>query len=213
MNTYAISAARPLILASASPRRTDLLRRAMIPFRAVPSLADERGNSPVAADLAVQLAMKKAMEIGDRVKGHWILGADTLVVAGDEILGKPEENRDAERMLRLLSGKEHLVITGFVLLDHTGRAAHREAPVTRVRIKKLSDEEIAGYIATGEPFGKAGGYAVQGLGTFIVEGIVGSYTNVVGLSLFHVIRALVNTGAIGGFPLSVKSMQSESKKR
>jgi len=192
---------RPLILASASPRRIELLRRTMLPFQSVPSRYEENGHASDPAELAVELAAGKAAEVAARLGGHWILAADTMVVAGDEILGKPEGEEDAERMLRLLSGKEHRVITGFVLLDPCGCAAHREAPVTRVNVKSLSETEIKSYIATGEPFGKAGAYAVQGIGTFIVEGISGSYTNVVGLPLFHVLRALVSTTAMAQFPL------------
>jgi septum formation protein len=196
-----ISAERPLILASASPRRIDLLRRTMLPFQSVPSGYEENGQASDPAELAVELAAGKAAEVGARLGGHWILGADTLVVAGDEILGKPRGEQDAERMLRLLSGTVHRVITGFVLLDPSGCAAHQETTVTRVKVKRLSEMEIASYIATGEPFGKAGAYAVQGLGTFMVEEICGSYTNVVGLPLFHVLKALVETSAIDQFPL------------
>ncbi|MFO8089284.1 MAG: Maf family protein [Desulfatiglandaceae bacterium] len=196
-----ISAKRPLILASASPRRIELLRRTMLPFQSLPSRYDENGHASDPAELAVELAAGKAAEVSARLGGHWILAADTLVAAGGEILGKPEGEQDAERMLRLLSGKEHLVATGFVLLDPFGCTAHREAPMTRVTVKSLSEMEIASYVATGEPFGKAGAYAVQGIGTFMVEKISGSYTNVVGLPLFHVLKALVETSAIDRFPL------------
>lgn len=196
-----ISAKRPLILASASPRRIELLRRTMLPFESVPSRYDENVHGSDPAKLAVELAAGKAAEVSARLGGHWILAADTLVAAGDEILGKPEGEQDAERMLSLLSGKEHLVTTGFVLLDPFGCTAHREAPRTRVKVKSLSKMEILSYIATGEPFGKAGAYAVQGVGAFMVEKISGSYTNVVGLPLFHVLKALVETSAIHAFPL------------
>jgi septum formation protein len=196
-----ISAERPLILASASPRRIQLLRRTKLPFQSVPSRYEEKGHVSDPADLAVELAAGKAAEVGAGLGGHWILAADTLVATEGEILGKPEGKQDAERMLNLLSGKDHLVVTGFVLIDPSGDTVHQEAPITRVKVKRLSDMEIASYIATGEPFGKAGAYAVQGIGTFMVEEISGSYTNVVGLPLFHVLRALVKTSAIDGFPL------------
>lgn len=200
MSTGTISPRRPLVLASASPRRADLLRQTMIPFRILPSRADEHEESISPVELALELALKKADEVRTRVENRWILAADTVVVAGEEILGKPAGKSDAERMLRTLSDREHLVITGFVLTDPAGKTAHREAPATRVRVKRLSEDEIAGYIATGEPFGKAGGYAVQGIGTFMVERIEGSYTNVVGLPLFEVLKALVKTGAVEKFP-------------
>ena len=105
-------------------------------------------------------------------------------------------------MLRDLSGKRHRVITGFCILEPDGNKTHREAVSTRVRVKKLSALEIEAYIATGEPFGKAGAYAIQGIGAFMVEGIKGSYTNVVGLPVCEVVRALVVCGALQGFPIS-----------
>lgn len=200
MNIHTLSPERPLVLASASPRRTELLRQTMIPFRVVPSRVDEHQEGSPPAELALELALRKAVEVRGRADGNWILAADTLVIAGEEILGKPAGKPDAGRMLRTLSNREHLVITGFVLVDPAGKAVHREAPATRVRIKRLSEDEIDGYIDTEEPFGKAGGYAVQGIGTFIVERIEGSYTNVVGLPLFHVLKALVKTGAMERFP-------------
>ncbi len=196
-----ISKERPLILASASPRRVELLRQVGVPFIAVPSLVEENGTAVKPAELAVELAMGKALEVAGRVTGHWVLGADTVVVVEGEILGKPMDEKDAARMLRLLSGRPHFVTTGFAVVDPAGGTAHSQAPTTEVRVKTISENEISGYIATGEPFGKAGAYAVQGIGAFLVEGLKGSYTNVVGLPLFHVLEALVRTGAVERFPM------------
>ena len=104
-------------------------------------------------------------------------------------------------MLRLLSGREHRVITGFCLLDPSGGAVHSEAVSTRVSIKTLSDQEIDAYVLSEEPFGKAGSYAIQGVGSFMVKGITGSYTNVVGLPLYALIKALIRVGALKSYPL------------
>jgi septum formation protein len=105
-------------------------------------------------------------------------------------------------MLMVLAGKEHRVITGFALLDPSGEVAHSEEVTTRVSVRGLSKQEIEAYIATGEPFGKAGSYAIQGIGAFMIEGIAGSYTNVVGLPICAVVQALIHTGALDHFPLT-----------
>jgi len=148
------------------------------------------------------LAEKKARSILDSSRGNWVLGADTMVVLDPVVLGKPKNGDEARAMLLRLSGKEHEVVTGFCLLDPAGQRAHAEAVVTRVKMKALSEEEIRGYVASGEPFGKAGSYAIQGLGSFMVERISGSYTNVVGLPLCALVKALVAAGALRHFPLA-----------
>ena len=122
------------------------------------------------------------------------------VVLGKKILGKPRNRDDAHSMLELLSGKEHDVITGFCIIDPSGELVHSGHITTTVKIKRLSDEEITAYIDTGEPFGKAGGYAIQGIGSFMVEGIKGSYSNVVGLPVCALIKALQASGALKKFP-------------
>lgn len=148
------------------------------------------------------LAEKKARSVLGRSRGNWVLGADTMVVLDPAVLGKPENGEEARSMLLRLSGMEHEVVTGFCLLDPAGQRAHAEAVVTRVKMKALSEEEIRGYVASGEPFGKAGGYAIQGLGSFMVERISGSYTNVVGLPLCALVKALLAAGALRHFPLA-----------
>ena len=211
----------PLILASASPRRKRLLEQAGLPFRVVTSHVDEKIRCGSPEKTVCLLAEKKAFEVFP-LAGGWILGADTAVVitAGasqtaakhspeDIILGKPQDAADACRMLRLLSAQKHRVITGFCLLDPSGKSIHSEAVSTRVSIKKLTDREIDAYIRTNEPFGKAGSYAIQGIGSFMVKSIAGSYTNVVGLPLHALIKALISVGALKYFPLPGLSLPKD----
>jgi nucleoside triphosphate pyrophosphatase len=190
----------PLVLASASPRRKRLLARMGIPHRVVVSRVNEDGNVESPEAFCRNLAFLKAKDVGSRENDAWILGADTLVVIKGRVLGKPENDADAQRMLSLLSGKNHQVITGFSVLNPEGMIAHLESVSTTVRFKPLSEEEIAGYIRTREPFGKAGAYAIQGVGAFMVESISGSYTNVVGLPMCALIKALAQCGALRSFP-------------
>jgi nucleoside triphosphate pyrophosphatase len=197
-----ISAQNPLILASASPRRKRLLSQAGIPFRSVTSKASEEGITGAPAQISRVLAEKKAAHVCSETGSSWILGADTIVTVDSRVLGKPKDGRKAREMLLFLSGKEHRVITGFCILDPSAKVAHSEAVTTLVRFKPLSEREIEGYIRTGEPFGKAGSYAIQGVGSFMVESINGSYTNVVGLPLCAVIKALVSVGGLECFPLA-----------
>lgn len=201
MSNRTISSVFPLILASTSPRRKRLLRQIGVPFRPLPSRIDE-GNSQGKPNAIVrELAEGKAKTAFRKAGGHWVIGADTVVVLGDEILGKPADRSDSASMLALLSGNEHTVITGFCILDPSGHPAHSEEVYTLVRIKGLTRGEIEAYIDTGEPFGKAGSYAVQGIGAFMVEGITGSYTNVVGLPVCEVVKGLLRVGAMERYPL------------
>jgi septum formation protein len=173
-----------LVLASQSPRRSELLRNAGIPFRVQAADVDETplpGEPPV--DYVRRLAHAKA----NAVPGNLVLGADTVVVASGEILGKPANPADATRMLQLLSGRSHEVITGVCLAGAETIVAH---DTTTVFFSPLTGEEIAGYVATGEPMDKAGAYAIQGLASRFVERIEGSYSNVVGLPVALVYRLL-----------------------
>ena len=196
-----ISRQHPLILASASPRRKRLLMQMSLPFRVVSSDLDEKeiGGDPLR--ISRVLAEKKAIRVHSLAGPSWILGADTIVVIKNRILGKPQDDAEAEEMLRLLSGAEHSVVTGFCILSPLGEIAHSEAVSTAVRFKGLEKEEIEAYISTREPFGKAGGYAIQGVGSFMVESISGSYANVVGLPICTVIKSLLRVGALKAFPL------------
>ena len=171
-----------------------------LPYRVVVSRVREESSAENPEDFCRNLAVLKAKDVGSRETGSWILGADTIVVIGGRVLGKPENQEDAQRMLSLLGGKDHRVITGFCVLDPTGMVAHSESVITAVRFKSLSEEEIAGYIWTQEPFGKAGAYAIQGVGSFMVESISGSYTNVVGLPMCALIKALMRCCALQSFP-------------
>ncbi|QGG96832.1 Maf family protein [Actinomarinicola tropica] len=176
----------PLVLASASPRRLDLLRQAGVEPAVEPADVDE--TSPPGAtpeSLAVGLARTKAQEVAAGHAGEdlVVLGADTVVVVDGRILGKPTDADDAARMLSALSGRTHHVVTGVALVDaRTGRTVDGLAR-TDVRMRHLDAEEVAAYVATGEPLDKAGAYGIQGLAAVFVEGIEGDYTNVVGLPL------------------------------
>jgi septum formation protein len=198
-----ISREFPLILASESPRRIKLLEQIGIPFTSLPSNIDENSIKGSPSDIAEKLAERKAMAAHANPGGRWILGADTIVVSGNSIMGKPSDNEDARSMLSILSGKEHEVITGYAIISPSGEIACTDHEETRVSIKILSDKEIDSYIATQEPFGKAGSYAIQGIGSFLVEGIRGSYSNVVGLPLCPLIKKLIAIGALKEFPLSL----------
>lgn len=170
----------PLILASASPRRSALLLGAGIEFERCPADIDEsRLPEEVPDDYVVRLARAKARAAWRA--GTRSLGADTVVVLDSAVLGKPRDAPEAERMLASLSGRSHRVLTGVALFDGTTVETHCE--VTEVQFRKLTATEIASYVATGEPLDKAGAYAIQGGAAKFVERIDGSYSNVVGLPI------------------------------
>ena len=179
----------PLILASASPRRSELLQNAGIPFIVEPAHIAEQpfsGESPL--QYAQRLARDKARAVFARHSDNVVLGADTVVVVDEHLLEKPQDPADAARMLRLLSGRAHQVITGVCLV-----ARHYEqigVEITEVRFSTLSEREIAGYVEMGEPMDKAGAYAIQGMASRWVERIDGCYFNVVGLPVSRVYRML-----------------------
>ena len=182
-----------LLLASASPRRAELLRTAGFSFDVFPVDVDEQfhpGETP--EDAVARVAEGKAAAALASHPGAVVLGADTTVVAGGEALAKPVDRADAARMLRLLSGRNHEVLTGVCLATAERRLVHVEC--TRVRMVQMSDAEIAWYVSTEEPFDKAGAYAVQGLASRFVEGIDGSYSNVVGLPISRVYELLTELG-------------------
>lgn len=179
---------RDIVLASASPRRKQLLEQLGLEFSVIASKVTEivaPGLLPGA--VAESLAGQKARDVANSLRSGLVIGADTIVVQqskeGYVILGKPEDALQAAEMLEMLSGSTHQVITGLALVDvETGREslAHE---VTTVNFRKLEAEEIAAYVATGEPLDKAGSYGIQGLGAVLVTGIEGCYFNVVGLPL------------------------------
>jgi len=178
-----------LVLASASPRRADLLRSAGFQFQVVPVDVDERplaGEDP--AVMVQRLATEKAALVSDRVPDGVVIGADTVVVVDAVILGKPGDDRDAAGMLRRLSGRSHEVLTGVAVHANGRRLVAVERTV--VWFLPLSDADIAWYVSSGEPLDKAGAYAVQGLASRFVTRIEGSYSNVVGLPVARVCELL-----------------------
>ena len=186
-----------LILASASPRRIELLKRFGLRFQVVPSrLAESPPNGADPLDHAAAQAGRKAGDVMTLHADDWVLGADTIVVLGHAVLGKPRDEEEAAEMLRMLGGREHRVVTAYCL-RHAGRGRAVERRVaSRVRFKDLTEGEIAYYVASGEPMDKAGAYAAQGLGAFFVAEIKGSYTNVVGLPLCEVVADLCSENII-----------------
>lgn len=189
--------AESLILASESPRRRYLLRQAGLTFRVLPSGFDETAIAPCSPETYVRLmADGKAAAVSCKHPHAWVIGADTIVLIGDQILEKPDSISTARTMLKQLSGKLHKVITGWAIRCEARNRFHAQAHTTEVRFKTLTESEIEWYIRTKEPFDKAGAYAVQGLGTFLVKSINGSYTNVVGLPVCEVIEFLIHEGII-----------------
>ena len=176
-----------IVLASASPRRAEILRNAGIPFETLAEIVDEsRRPGELRADFIRRVALAKARASAGvmRDPGDCIfIGADTVVVAGDEILGKPESADDARRMLRLLSGAVHEVHTGLAVIRRPGGMEAVVEEVTHVTFATLSDDDIDAYIATNEPFDKAGAYGIQGIGGRYITRIEGCYFNVMGLPL------------------------------
>lgn len=184
-----------LILASGSPRRADLLRQIGLPFRVVEPAVDEplEEATESLADWVTRCAVQKATDVGSRVSGAVILAADTVVALGEHRLGKPRDPADAARMLTLLSGMTHEVVTGLAVLGPDGTCSVA-AERTRVTFRPLSPPEIAAYVHTGEPADKAGAYAIQGRAGLFVRRIEGCYSNVVGLPLARAAEMLKHVG-------------------
>jgi len=198
--------APPLILASSSPRRAGYLRELGLSFRRVVPAVDEtrrRGESP--RRYVRRLAESKARAVAARYPNHWVVGADTTVVVDGKLLGKPVDGRDARRMLKLLSGRSHQVVSAIALARFQDRILRSRVSTTRVSFRTLAAEEIRWYVETGEPMDKAGAYGVQGRGGLLVSRIEGSFSNVVGFPLEKFFE-LVNDA---GLPLP----WSDSKRR
>jgi septum formation protein len=186
-----------IVLASQSPRRRRLLENAGLRIAVVPSEVDEK-RIPMCAplDYVARLAAAKAETVAKRHPSAWVIGADTIVLMGDRILNKPTSPADARRMLVRLSGSRHEVLTGISIVCGERGYEYAQVVRTEVTFKALCAMEIDWYIDSGEPFDKAGAYAIQGMGTFLVRGIRGSYTNVVGLPVCEVIEQLIAAGAV-----------------
>jgi nucleoside triphosphate pyrophosphatase len=186
-----------LILASKSPRRQDLLQQVGLNIKISPSHIDEskiKLTSP--NEYVKELAFLKANKMSQQYTNHWVLGADTIVVIKDQILGKPKSFDDAINMLKLLRNDCHSVFTAFCIRHKESMNSTIKSVETKVYFKSLSQKEIEWYANTKEPYDKAGGYGIQGIGSFLVKKISGSYSNVVGLPIAEVIDTLTDLNLI-----------------
>ena len=184
-----------VILASASPRRQELLKHIFPEFVVCPAQMEEVVPDSLPVDACpAYLATEKAKCVAVQYPDALVIGSDTAVILGDEMLGKPTDAEDAVAMLSALSGKTHQVITGCCLVH--GEKVHAFSEVTSVEFRELSDQEIADYVATGECFDKAGSYAVQGLGGALVAAIHGDFDNVVGLPVERLRKEIRHFGGI-----------------
>ncbi len=182
------------ILGSKSPRRKDLLEEAGLKFEVISGDFDEAIDEPDPKLLVENLSYYKAHEISEKNTDRWVLGADTVVYIDGTILEKPENKDYAREMISKLSGNKHTVLTGYTIYSPERHIT--KSVETSVYFKDLTEDEIEWYISTEEPYDKAGGYAIQGLGTFMIKGIEGSYSNVVGLPVSSVIESLISLKVI-----------------
>ena len=186
-----------LILASKSPRRRRLLEQAGIAFEVIPSRIDEQSIEALSPEiLARTLAEAKAAEVAGHHRDRWVIGGDSIVVIDDAIINKPASRTHAYEMLSQLSGRTHRVITGYSIQCRAQNHCYSDICVTEVTFKDLSDAEIQWYLDTPEPWDKAGSYAIQGIGAFMIRRIHGSWTNVVGLPVCEVVEHLAACGVI-----------------
>lgn len=199
-----------IILASASPRRKELLEQIGLEFEICPAKGEELITKSIPEEVVMELSKQKAEEVASMIcsfgdahqdittpTDHLVIGADTVVACDGEILGKPKDENDAKRMLKKLSGKTHSVYTGVTLclIDKSGRAGELVFyEKTDVGMYDISKEEIERYVATGEPMDKAGSYAIQGNGSIFIKEIIGDYHNVVGLPIGRIYQELKNIG-------------------
>lgn len=185
------------ILASASPRREQLLRGMGLEFLVIPGDVNEdflEGEHP--RNHVIRLSRDKSSAVAVEHPDSWVLGADTIVIINGDVLGKPETQENAREMLRKLSGREHRVITGFTLIHRSTRSIFSDAVESVVVFKEIQEDEMNWYVNSREPYDKAGAYAVQGMAAYFVREIRGSYSNVVGLPLTEVVTALKDVGAV-----------------
>jgi septum formation protein len=194
---FRINDENAIVLASESTRRVDILRTLGVSFSIMPPGIDEHRKpyeSP--KDYVLRIAYEKARKVGDLFPDKWIIGADTVVVHKGKVLGKPKADGDAVAMLKRLRANWHKVFTGYCILNASKEIVYQDVAETKVFIKDLTDDEIANYVGTSEPFGKAGSYAVQGRGGYMVKEIKGSYSNVVGLPICEITEALLSLGIL-----------------
>jgi septum formation protein len=185
-----------LILASRSPRRRELLHRIRSEFEVVPSEVDETFDEGLIGDAVARLALRKARVVAGRVGVGVVLAADTVVVIDGLVLGKPSGVEEARGMLGRLRGREHEVITGVAVVDTATERFASTTAVSRVLMADYSDAMVEAYVASGSPFDKAGGYAIQDLDGALVDGVIGSYTNVVGLPVEATRQLLEGFGVV-----------------
>ena len=186
---------KKIILASASPRRKEILKKTGLKFKVVASDCAERMDRGVNPHrLARLISREKAESVACRYRDAVVIAADTFIVFQDRLLGKPHTVKEARGMLKTLSGKRHLVITGFTIIDaETGKMVSRSVE-TKVFLKELTMKQIEVYVRSGEPLEKAGGYAIQGFGSVIIRRIEGDYYNVMGLPLSALVEGLKKVG-------------------
>lgn len=203
MNSASLSPARlyrmlqPLILASASPRRIEMLSSMGLEFQVIPSGAEENGGVGAGVVKRVESWARDKAEAVSRLNPHsWVLSADTEVVLDGRIFGKPVDASQARDMLKELSGRTHEVISGVCLLHRERSISSVQSVLTWVRFRELHAREIDAYVNTGEPLDKAGAYGIQGIGACLVKAIIGSYTNVVGLPLWETLSWLLDNRVI-----------------
>lgn len=186
-----------IILASASPRRTELMSLAGIEFSVVPAdICEDAWPGEIPADHVMRLSREKADAVASSTSGRFFIGADTVVVLDDTIMGKPADEVEAFRMLSALSGRVHEVITGFTVYDKVSEIHLSRCVRTEVTFRELAEREIHTYIASGCPMDKAGAYAIQGGAVHFVRAICGSYTNVVGLPVAELYEVLLSMQAL-----------------
>lgn len=186
-----------IVLASESTRRVDILRTLGISFSIIPPDIDEtKHREETPQEFVNRIAFEKASKVGKHFPDKWVIAADTIVVLKGKVLGKPKNERDAFNMLKTLRAKWHKVITGYCVLNLEKNIVYRDIVETKVFVRDMTDDEITRYIKTSEPMGKAGSYAVQGKGGYMVKEIKGSYTNVVGLPICEIAEALLSLGVL-----------------
>jgi septum formation protein len=182
-----------VILASASPRRIELIKKITDDFTVIPSCADESIDNKVPVeDIPIILSSRKALSIAKDNTDSVVIGCDTVVIANNEVLGKPKDKDDARRMIKALSGISHKVITGVTVIKNDTLISFAET--TEVKFRPIEEEEIEEYISGDEPYDKAGGYAVQGIAGKFVEELIGDYYNVVGFPVNKIRQTLQNIG-------------------
>ncbi len=197
MPMFHINDENAIVLASESTRRVDILRTLGVSFSIMPPGIDERRKAYESPkDYVLRMSYQKAQKVGDLFPDKWIIGADTVVVHKGKVLGKPQTEEGAVAMLKRLRANWHKVFTGYCILNVSKQIVYQDVAETKVFIKDLTNEEITNYVSTSEPFDKAGSYAVQGKGGYMVKEIKGSYTNVVGLPICEITDALLSLGIL-----------------